>query len=426
MDKGPTVGERAERRLIRPSAQCSGDGEGKMETPAGSTGASGSLSRGAALKFVLLAGVVSLLADMTHEGARSVTGPFLALLGASATAVGFVAGFGELIGFALRLVSGYITDRTQRYWTITILGYVLNLLAVPLLALAGRWEIAALFMILERMGKGIRNPARDAMLSHATKEMGRGWGFGLHEAMDQIGAVLGPLLVAAVLYSKGSYRTGFAILLVPAFLALCMLLVNRFLYPNPRDLEVSVSRLEGRGFQRPFWLYLAAVALIASGYADFPLIAYHFKRASVAPDDWIPIFYAVAMGADALAALVFGRLFDRIGVPILIVSSLVSAPFALLVFTGGFHMALLGMALWGVGMGAQESVMRAAIAEMAPTDKRGTAYGIFNSSYGLAWFLGSALMGVMYDVSITSLITFSVIVQLGSVPLLILVKRATK
>ncbi len=379
--------------------------------------------RGGAMGFVVLASVVSLLGDTTYEGARSVTGPFLATLGASATAVGFVAGFGELLGFGVRLVSGYVTDRTQRYWTVAITGYALNLLAVPALALAGRWETAGLLMVLERMGKGIRTPARDAMLSHATKEMGRGWGFGLHEAMDQIGAVAGPLLVAWVIYAGGGYRMAFATLLVSASLALVVLLVNRFLYPNPRDLEVSASSLETRGLKRSFWVYLAAVGLIAAGYADFPLIAYHLKRASIVPDGWIPVFYAVAMGVDALAALAFGRLYDRIGLPVLIISSLLSFLFAPMVFLGGFHLALLGMALWGVGMGAQESVMRAAIADMAPADRRGSAYGVFNSLYGFSWFLGSALMGVMYDLSLMTVILFSMATQLGSVPLLMAIRR---
>ncbi|HEX9371654.1 MAG TPA: MFS transporter, partial [Roseiflexaceae bacterium] len=245
-----------------------------MEVPSKLEPRSLDLAKGTALRFVVLLGVVSLFADMTYEGARSITGPYLAVLGASATVVGIVAGFGELIGYGLRLVSGYLSDRTGRYWAITLVGYAVNMLAVPLLALAGNWEIAALLMIAERTGKAIRTPARDAMLSHATSEMGRGWGFGLHEAMDQIGAVLGPLIVAAVLYVRGDYQTGFALLLIPALLALGVLVAARLLYPHPRDLEVDVPAPATRGFPRVFWLYLAAVALIAAGYADFPLIAY--------------------------------------------------------------------------------------------------------------------------------------------------------
>ncbi len=382
------------------------------------------ISKEAALKFIVLMGIVSLFADMTYEGARSITGPYLAVLGASGTTVGVVAGFGEFIGYGLRLVSGIISDRTGRYWTLTILGYAVNLLVVPVLALAGHWEFAAFLIVIERMGKAIRTPARDAMLSHATDKIGRGWGFGLHEAMDQVGAVLGPVIVATFLYLNGGYRAGFAFLLVPALMAMAVLLVSRFLYPHPRDFEAKTPRLEAAGIQRVFWLYLAGAGFIAAGYADFPLIAYHFEKTSVANENWIPVFYAVAMGVDAISALIFGRLFDRIGVTVLVISSLISMLFAPLVFLGGFYYALSGMVLWGIGMGAQESVMRASIAEMVPADRRGSAYGIFNTGFGVSWFLGSALMGILYDMSIPALIAFSMVMQLLSIPLLLKVKMA--
>lgn len=369
-----------------------------------------------AMVFVVLLGLVSLFADMTYEGARAVTGPYLAVLGASATVVGIVAGFGELIGYALRLVSGYLGDRTERYWLITIAGYVINLLAVPLLALAGAWQIAALLIIAERAGKAIRTPARDAMLSHATREMGRGWGFGLHEAMDQIGALLGPLLVAGALYARHEYRTGFALLLVPAALALAVLVSARLLYPNPRDLEVGMPQLDTHGLPRAYWLYLAAVILVAAGFADWALVAYHFEKHLVVPAMGIPLFYAAGMVADAVAALVFGRWFDRAGIAVLIGATLLSLFFAPLVFLGGAALAFLGVLLWGVGMGAHESIMRAAVAGMAPARRRGSAYGIFNTGYGIAWFLGSALMGLLYDRSLTALIAFSVVMQLAALP----------
>jgi len=383
------------------------------------------LSRRTALKFVILLGVVSLFADATYEGARSIAGPYLAVLGASAAIVGIVSGFGELVGYGLRSLFGYISDRTGKYWTMTILGYALNLLAVPLLALAGRWEIAAFLMIAERMGKAIRTPARDAMLSHATTQTGRGWGFGLHEAMDQIGAMLGPAVVALVLYFKGGYQSAFGLLLIPALLALGVLAAARFLYPRPRDFEESQEKQGKKGFPRIFWIYLAAVALLAAGFADFPLIAYHFNKVSVLSDEWVPVFYAIAMGVDALAALVFGRLFDRKGIPVMAIAALISSLFAPLVFLGGFYLALLGMTLWGVGMGAQESIMRAAIAEMVPANKRGSAYGLFNTGFGVFWFLGSALMGILYDLSLPSMIAFSVAAQFLSVPLFLWIKRMT-
>lgn len=375
-----------------------------------------------AVLFIVLMGVVSLFADMTYEGARSITGPYLGMLGAGAAAIGVIAGLGELIGYAVRLLSGYLSDRTKSYWTITIFGYLINLMAVPALALVGRWDLAACLVIAERVGKGVRNPARDAMLSHATREVGRGWGFGLHEALDQIGAVSGPLIVAAVLVFKGSYRFGFALLAVPALFAIGILLAARFLYPSPQAMETD-AREGSTGYPRIFWFYLAGVGCIAAGYADYPLAAFHFSRDPSFSPEWIPLLYAVAMGMDALAALIFGYLYDRIGFRTLIGAAVLSTGFAPLVFLGDFRTALAGVILWGIGMGGQESIMRAAIAHMTPPHRRGTAYGVFNSGYGLCWFLGSALMGFLYDISIIGLVAFSVVIQLASVPLFLYVHR---
>jgi MFS family permease len=383
----------------------------------------GRIGKGSALHFVVLIGITSLLADMTYEGARSVNGPFLAVLGASGTAVGLVAGSGELVGYFLRLLSGIISDKTGRYWAITLFGYAINLLSVPLLALAGRWEVAAVLMIAERVGKAIRVPARDAMLSYATMEMGRGWGFALHEALDQIGAVLGPLIVASAFALRGDYRSGYAVLLAPAVAALAVLTAARRLYPRPRDLELAFPEVHVKGFRKEYWLYLAAAAMIAAGFADFPLVAYHFQKTGRVSGNLIPIYYSVAMGVDALAALAFGRWFDRAGFVSVVAATSLSALFAPLVFFGGPLAALSGMVLWGIGMGAQESIIRAAVAGMVAREKRSTAYGVFNAVYGVAWFLGSALMGILYDVSLAAVAVFAVLMQLASIPLLTLVGK---
>jgi MFS family permease len=374
--------------------------------------------RSSALKFLFLLGLVSLFADMTYEAARSITGPYLRVLGASATVVGIVAGLGELIGYGLRVVSGVISDRTHRYWAITIAGYVINVLAVPALALAGNWEAAALLIMAERFGKAIRTPARDAMLSHATHHLGRGWGFGVHEAMDQVGAIIGPVIVAAVLAWKGSYAYGFAVLVVPGLLALAVLFVARFTYPQPHTLEPSFQTDQASALRSTFWLYLAAVAFIAVGFADYPLAAFHMKTAEVVADKWIPLLYAGAMGVDALGALVFGRLYDRKGLSILLVIVAASAWCAPLIFLSGVRFLIVGIVLWGVGMGAQESIIRAVVADIVPRSRRATGYGIFNAGFGLAWFAGSAIMGILYDRSLIALAAFSVAAQLTSLPLL--------
>jgi len=384
------------------------------------------VSKKSALKFIVMLGFVSLFADITYEGARSVIGPYFAILGASATVVGVFSGLGELVGYALRIVSGYISDKTGKYWTITIIGYAVNLLAVPLLALAGRWEVAAALIIMERMGKAIRSPARDAILSHATKQVGQGWGFGIHEAMDQVGALTGPLIIAAVLYFKGGYKTGFITLAIPALLAITVLVIARITYPSPRDFDPIGKKLEGKGLPRAFWIYLLAIGLIAAGYADYPLIAFHLKKNIIVSDNWIPVFYAIAMAVDAISALVCGKFFDRIGINVLIFVVLISAFFAPLVFLGGFGLALLGMAVWGIGMGAQESIMRAQVATMVASDKRGSAYGIFNTGYGLFWFLGSALMGILYDKHVFYLVAFSIVAQLAAIPVLLIARKKLK
>ena len=381
------------------------------------------LDQAGAWRFIILLGVISLFSDITYEGARSISGPFLGQLKASALAVGVVAGLGEFLGYTLRLASGYLTDRLGRYWPIVFAGYAVNLLAVPLLALAGSWEIAAVLLVVERMGKAVRTPARDAMLSHAAGAVGRGWGFGFHEAMDQIGAVTGPLIVAAVLYFRGSYREGFAVLLLPAVLALVLIVMAARLYPHPQHLEVNVPELKTTGFNRPYWLYVVAVGFLGAGFADFPLIAYHFGKTAVLPSDWIPLFYAVAMGVDAVAALVLGRLFDRLGLPVIMGTAALSAFFAPLVFWGGFKLALLGMVLWGIGMGSLESIIKAALADMVPRDRRATGFGLFNAGFGVFWLLGSALMGFLYDFSLGSLVAFSITAQLLAIPFFLAVSK---
>ena len=388
-----------------------------MDATASGKGRQESIDR-AALRFIVLIGIVSLFGDMTYEGARSIVGPYLATLGASAAVVGIVAGFGELVGYAIRLLSGYIGDRTGRYWTVTIIGYVLNLFAVPLLALAGNWEIAVVLIVAERMGRALRAPTRDAMLSHAATRTGAGWAFGLHEAMDTTGAIVGPLAVSAALYLGQGYNTSFAMLVVPALLSIIVLFVARSQFPAPRDLEIVEPIREPSALPRRFWVFSVGAAFIGAGYADFSLLAYHFGKAAVVAPPWVPILYAVAMVAAAVAALALGRLFDRAGIVVMVPVTVVSALSAPLAFLGGPALVTIGVICWGVGMGAQESVMRAVIGSMAPRDRRGTAFGLFHTIFGVAWFIGSALLGIIYDHSVIGVAVLSLVLQLLALPIL--------
>lgn len=393
-----------------------------------------------ALLFILLFGTVSLFSDMTHEGASSIRGAYLSLLGASAGTIGFVSGLGELIGYSLRYVFGRLTDKTKRYWPMAIAGYVLEVLAVPALALVGEhgWVAACALLVIQRMGKAVKKPAKDTIMSFAASQEGVGKSFGIQEVLDQLGAFLGPVLLYAVMLLKTDgttfqvYSVCFAVLAIPGAVTLILLLITRAKFPNPEQFEPEPKEYVPFRMKKEFILYIAGISLFAFGFIDYSLIIMHVSRSytgvaaglaetgSLVGSGTLPLLYAGAMLVDAVAALVFGLLYDRKGVRVLVWSTLISAPFAVFVF--GFHsvaMLLLGVALWGVGMGAQESILKAAVTSMVPKQSRATGYGIFECSFGVFWFLGSWLLGVLYDLSIPAMIAVSVAAQLAAIPLYI-------
>jgi MFS family permease len=366
-----------------------------------------------ALFVIVLMGMVSLFGDIVYEGARSVAGPYLLVMGASAFTVSVVAGLGEFLGYGIRLISGYFADRTRNYWVFTISGYLL-IGAIPLLVFAGSWETAALLLIVERIGKGIRSPSKDAILSHAAKEVGRGFGFGLHEALDQVGAVAGPLLFSAALLLTGDYQAGFALMAVPFVLLVVALVAAWHKIPEPQILEERVEEVRQTDeFPRVMVPYSLFTACIMAGFLVFPLMAYHFKEFSIVPDIQIPVFYAIAMGVDAMVALAIGRAYDRRGIGVLFILPVIGTCVPVLAFSFGYLGALLGTILWGAAMGVQETVLRAAVADYTHISKRGTAYGILNTVYGAAWFAGSVTMGMLYEFNISLLIGFVAIMQAG-------------
>jgi MFS family permease len=394
-----------------------------------------STAKKSAYAFIILIGIVSLFSDLTHEGARSIIGPYLGLLGASAATIGFISGFGEFIGYALRLVTGVISDKTKKYWTMTIIGYALNLIAIPLLALVPEngWIYACGLILLERFGKAIRNPSKSTLVSFAASEVGAGKGFALMEALDQIGAFLGPVMLFLILTVKGSENTrdgyiiGFLALGVTAVLALSVLLIARKLYPNPHEFDKGKDEAGPVQFAKPFWYYMAAISMIAFGFADFPLMSYHLVRQNLFADNLIPILYAAAMGIDAVAALIFGWMYDKKGVKSLIYAVALSAFFAPLVFlTASKPLIITGVLLWGIGMGAQESILKSTVTSLVAKNRRATAFGIFNTGFGLFWFLGSYLMGLLYDRSLAGLVVLSIIAQLVAIPLLLQVTGSMK
>jgi len=375
-----------------------------------------------AFLFVMTTGIVNLFGDITYEGGASINGPFMASLGASAAVVSITAGLGEFLGYALRLPAGYAADRTGRYWLITFVGYVINLFAVPAMALAGSWQVAAALVLAERIGRALRKPTVEAMLSYTTGELGKGWVYALNTALDEIGATLGPLIIALVLLLKGDFRTGYAFLAISAVAALVALVVARVNFPLPSRLEQGRTA-PAKDFGKAYWLYMLAGALFAAGLISFELISYHLSKANIASEQWIPVMLAISTAFGVLANLAFGKLYDRVGLPIVITAVCVSAAFSPFVFLGGFWLVLFGMLLWGVGYATQDTLLKAIVAEVLPEGKRNFAFGLYYAGYGIGWLVGSIVAGLLYENSRLALIAFSIAVQLASVPVFILAGR---
>ena len=390
-----------------------------------------------AMLFIVFFGIVSLFSDMTHEGASSIRGAYFTILGASAGAIGFVSGLGELIGYSMRYVFGRIADKRKNYWFMTIFGYVIDVLAVPALALVGEngWIAAAILLIIQRMGKAIKKPAKDTIMSFAASQEGVGKSFGIQEMLDQIGAFLGPVLLYLVMLFKTTgttfeiYSTCFAVLAIPGAITIIMLLVTRRKFPNPENFEPEAKEFVPFEMKKSFKYYIVGISLFAFGFIDYSLVIMHISRnftsiagglaetSSIINSGTIPLLYAGAMLVDAVAALIFGYMYDKKGVKVLVLSTIISAPFSAFVFMGkSVPMVLVGVVLWGIGMGAQESILKAAVTTMVPKSSRATGYGIFECSFGIFWFLGSWILGVLYDVSVPVMVVVSVAAQLLAIP----------
>lgn len=397
-----------------------------------------------AMTFIILFGIVSLFSDMTHEGASSIRGAYLALLGASAGTIGFISGLGELIGYSMRYVFGKITDRTRKYWPMVIFGYILDILAVPALALVGEggWIAAAALLVIQRMGKAIKKPAKDTIMSFAASQEGVGKSFGIQEMLDQIGAFLGPVFLYLVMLfkTKGTtfeiYRTAFAFLAIPGLITILLLFVTKGEFPNPESFEPETKKEETFVMKKSFIYYIFGISLFAFGFMDYALVIMHISKNLVGlggsyenfkfiSQETLPLLYAGAMLVDALAALVFGHIYDKKGLRALVISTIISAPFSFFIFGFKSELAILfGLVLWGIGMGAQESILKAAVTSMVPKKNRATGYGIFECSFGIFWFLGSWLLGLIYSVSLPLMIGLSILAQLMAIPFYLRASRA--
>ncbi len=379
-----------------------------------------------AVFLIFIFGIVSLLGDMTYEGARGVVGPYLASLGASAAFVGFISGVGEFLGYSLRIISGYLTDKTNRVWTFTILGYLM-IFSIPLIGLTNSWQIAAIFIVLERIGKAVRTPARDVILSYATKKIGTGLGFGMHEAMDQIGAIIGPLLFGLFLYCGLGYKKGFLLLIFPCIIMVIALLIAKQIVKNPKLLEKDKRAIAEKKQDIPFifWIYILFSATSVMGFVNFQIISYHCKIKHILDDSLIPVLYALAMGVDAIFALIIGRIYDNFGVKTIFIIPFINLIIPFFVFMKNIYFLILGIIIWGMAMGMYETVMRAYIADIIPINKRGYSYGVFNTVFGLSYFLGSFFIGFLYSLNLTYITIYIIFINVMSILIGIqLIKKA--
>lgn len=392
-----------------------------------------------AVLAVLFFGGISLLGDMVYEGARSANSQYFQLLGISGAAVGLVFGLGEFLGYCLRLLAGVASDKTGRHWTFMFIGYAL-LAVVPLMGFTLHWNTLVIFVLLERLGKALRNPAKDTVLSNITQDhVGVGFAFGLQEALDQVGAFLGPIIFTLVFYVGGSrdlnaYQWGYRLLIIP-FIGLML-----FLYWAYRQIQayqltpkLRVKEYRQEKLSPLFWLYSLFTLVSTAGFVNFSTTGYHLKARQLMSDGEITLLYAGAMAVDAVAALAVGKLYDGMkhrlqrptgGIMALAAIPLLTALIPFLALSTSRALIIAGMMLFGVVMGMHETVMRSAIADITPYYKRGTGYGVFNAAYGLALMAGAFLMGKLYDLRLVWLIqALTVALQAGAVLLFIRMRR---
>ncbi|MGA8988490.1 MFS transporter [Aeromicrobium sp.] len=377
-------------------------------------------------------GLVSLTADLVYEGARSVTGPLLASLGASALLVGIVSGAGEAIALVLRLFFGQLADRTGGYWRLTIVGYGLTAVSVPLLALApfvgsAGLALACVLILAERTGKAVRSPSKSALLAIAAEGVGRGRGFGVHKALDQIGAFAGPLAVAGAVAITSRIWPALAMLAIPGAVAMALLLVVQRRMPVAPAAEISpspaapggrVTQNLGLDLPHRFFVFAGAAAATTAGLVSYGLIGFHLSTQQVVSTAMVPVLYAVAMAAAAVAALITGWTYDRVGGKVLYGLPILVALSPALTLSSQLPLVLLGLLAWGSAIGLQDSTVKALVADLVPASHRATAYGVFAAIQGGAAVLGGAVAGFLYTRSIPTLVAIVIVTQVVALALI--------
>ncbi|MEM1673466.1 MAG: MFS transporter [Candidatus Bathyarchaeia archaeon] len=373
--------------------------------------------------FILL-GLISLTADMVYEGARSASGAYLEYLGAPPVSSAII-GVGEFIGYALRFISGVLASylgSSAAFWGFVALGYAMNVMVLPFLAFAGFWWVATSLYLLERVGKGLRAPPRDVILAEVTEGVGRGKGFGLHEVMDQAGALAGPLLFAYMLIHY-NYSRAFLTLLVPGILVIIFVFTAWSLYPKIKSVEVSLRKVSFRGMDKKFWLYASSMTLQSLGFVHWAIASYFLKYWGILGDAEIAVLYAIAMGIDALVAFPIGYLYDVIRFKSLYIAPITTLIITLLLTTRIATLAYIMAILWGITMSVSETIMRASIADIVDRDRLAVSYGLFGMLYGVSWSIGGFIIAFLLQISAAIAVSYTTITQVLSFLILLILNR---
>ncbi len=348
----------------------------------------------ASTALIIMIGIVSLFADYTYEGGRSILPQFFTTtLGGSVFLLGIVLGAAEFFGYAFRLVSGKIADKTHGYWILIFLGYAMNLFALPLLAITGNYILAIFLIFAERVGKGIRAPPKDYIISEVAEEGKMGKAFAINEILDQTGAILGPLSVSLILLYESSYRAAFAFLAIPATVAIAFLVIVFIKYTRLKQRKTVARQLSIMPF-RKFVIYSIAIAASAAGtyQVSFMLVT----AQGVLSTYLIPLIFLVAMAGEGIFGFAFGLLYDRIGRKLVYLGLLFSLSIPILLLGFGLYFLFLGALMLGAATGIQDTVMRSVVGSRIKKEKRGYAFGVFNALYGFGLMASSITVGYLF------------------------------
>jgi MFS family permease len=385
-----------------------------------------STKRRVLLVFLLL-GFVSLFADVVYEGARSISGAYLAELNAPAVAAATI-GVGEFLGLVFRLFSGYLAAVFQSstvIWGSTFLGYMLTAFSIPMIAYAPSWQSVVALYILDRLGKGLRAPTRDVILAEVSESIGVGKGFGIHELLDQLGAFAGPLLVSVLLTFYG-YRAAYSALLAPGIISLILITTAWYIYPSLKSTSSRKPQLAIRGYSNSFWIYTIATSILALGFMHWSIASYYLKEVrGVLSSAEIGLIYAVAMLVDAIVAIPLGALFDNIKLKTLLLIPVLIPLYIVLIAYAPRELLYLSAIPWGIVMCSEESIMRATIALLVEPSRRPLAYGLYGLVFGAVWALG----GYVYTALLTEplyMLLYALITSIIAFYLYVVLAKQTK